>query len=261
MPDRMQDRDKGGAAFDMRDIHSHILFGVDDGSRSLAESQAMLRAAREVGFKEIACTPHFAGSRGAGGAGGSHGAEGAQAQGAHSGRRGRGGREGRFDRELIERNFGELAGFAAQLGVKMRLGFEVHWKALIEAGIEHAPGLRIDGTDLLLLEFSYGSLPPNWQRIVFDLQAMGLQVVIAHPERYAPLQKDSTIAQEMKHMGCLLQLSADFAGRGLFSKSRKTAISLMKHGLVDYIASDAHCAEDYQNYPKAMALWQKKRLR
>jgi protein-tyrosine phosphatase len=215
----------------MHDIHSHILFGVDDGSRSLAESQAMLRAAREVGLRRLVCTPHF------------H----------NSGRR--------FDRALIERNFAELAVYAKQQELELLLGFEVHWKALLETGVEHAPEFCIADSDLLLLEFSYNALPPHWQRLVFELQAMELQVIVAHPERYVPLQRDIAIAQEMSRMGCLLQLSADFAGRGALSASKKTAIALIKHGLVDYIASDAHCVADYQNYPKAIELWEKKRPR
>lgn len=42
----------------MRDIHCHILPGVDDGARDLAMSLEMLRAARSAGVTQIVCTPH-----------------------------------------------------------------------------------------------------------------------------------------------------------------------------------------------------------
>jgi protein-tyrosine phosphatase len=211
----------------MYDIHSHILFDVDDGSQSFEESQEMLHAARAVGIDEIVCTPHFNSLS--------------------------------FNRKRIEENFEVLQAFAEQQGVPMLLGFEVHWKILLETGVEIAPEFCIDGTDMLLLEFSYSLLPPNWQRLITKLQSMGLRVIIAHPERYMPIQKNTKIAKEMRDMGCLLQLSANFAGLGAFSTIKKTALTLIDEGLVDYVASDAHCPADYQEYPKAISLWRKKR--
>jgi protein-tyrosine phosphatase len=211
----------------MRDAHSHILFGVDDGSRSFEESQEMFHAARAVGITKIVCTPHF------------HSSD--------------------FNRKRIEENFEVFKNFAEPYGVETRLGFEVHWRALVEVGIEAAPEFRVSGSNLLLLEFSCGLLPSNWRRLIFELQALGLRIMIAHPERYAPIQKDVSIAEEMRRMGCLLQLSADFVSGGFFSVPRKTAIALIEQGLIDYVASDAHCVADYQDYPKALEIWRKKR--
>ena len=42
----------------MVDIHSHIIFGVDDGSRSLEESLEILAAAAKAGTTDIVGTPH-----------------------------------------------------------------------------------------------------------------------------------------------------------------------------------------------------------
>ena len=43
----------------MIDIHSHILPGIDDGSRSIDETMAMLKEAENAGFREIITTPHY----------------------------------------------------------------------------------------------------------------------------------------------------------------------------------------------------------
>ena len=43
----------------MTDIHSHILFDVDDGSRNLEESIELLKMMQEIGFKNIILTPHY----------------------------------------------------------------------------------------------------------------------------------------------------------------------------------------------------------
>lgn len=209
----------------MFDIHCHILFDVDDGSRDLAESQAMLHAARNSGIDRIVCTPHC--------------------------------RDSHFDYDRIVEHYDVLAAYAQHIGIGMALGFEVYWEKLSEIGTEHAPLLCIEDTNLLLLEFSPAFMPANWQRVIFDLQGMGIQPIIAHPERYRAVQRDIEVAAEMKRMGCLLQLSANFSSGGMRSQSKKAALRLLEEDLIDYVASDAHCPEDYQDYRKAIKIAQK----
>src|SRR6478736_1792299 len=43
----------------MIDLHSHILPGIDDGSRSLDMSLQMARMAVDDGIEVMACTPHI----------------------------------------------------------------------------------------------------------------------------------------------------------------------------------------------------------
>ena len=43
---------------DLIDIHCHILPGVDDGSKSMEESLAMLRIAQQNAIRTIIVTPH-----------------------------------------------------------------------------------------------------------------------------------------------------------------------------------------------------------
>src|SRR5258706_11629635 len=40
------------------DIHSHILYGMDDGSKTLEQSIEMLQMAAAAGTTELVCTPH-----------------------------------------------------------------------------------------------------------------------------------------------------------------------------------------------------------
>ena len=209
----------------MFDLHCHILFDVDDGSNDFAESQAMLNAARKSGIDNIVCTPHCRGSR--------------------------------FDYQRIVDHFDVLSRFAHSQGFQMTLGFEVYWENLISFGIDNASHLCFEGTNLLLLEFGVASLPPNWQRIIYNLQGQGIQPIIAHPERYRPVQNDIGIAEEMKDLGCLMQLSGNFAAGGFRSNSKRAALKLLENDLVDYIASDAHCVEDYADYRKAIKIAQK----
>lgn len=43
----------------MFDIHSHILFGVDDGAKTLNDSIALLKAMKNQGITHVMATPHF----------------------------------------------------------------------------------------------------------------------------------------------------------------------------------------------------------
>ena len=43
----------------MTDVHSHILFGIDDGSRTISESIELLKKLKSVGFNNVILTPHF----------------------------------------------------------------------------------------------------------------------------------------------------------------------------------------------------------
>ena len=204
----------------MLDLHCHIVFDVDDGSTSLGMSVEMLRAAKAAGIDKVVATPHC--------------------------------RWDSFDRDKVERNFDIVADQAFDMGVEMFLGYEVNWRKLLELGIDECSTMNIEGTNLFLLEFSDDSLPPNWQTLVNRVQSRGLQVVVAHPERYAPIQRNVDIAWEMKQMGCYLQLSANFVEDGRFGARRKAATAMLKDGIVDYIASDAHRPDHYAIYTEAM---------
>lgn len=204
----------------MFDIHRHILPSVDDGARTPSETGQMLVAAHNAGINHIVCTPHR--------------------------------RTSKFNLSLIKKQYHAFGVHAAQMGIRTNLGFEVHWKKLAELGVETAQNLCFEDTNLLLLEFSTASLPVNWQRTVYSIQSQGITVIIAHPERYKAVQDNLDIAYEMKNMGCRLQLSANFVEGGRFDKRRRTAKALLKEGLVDYLASDAHRPKHYAVYTKAL---------
>ena len=205
----------------MRDMHCHILPGVDDGSRSLEESLRMLEAAKAAGITSITCTPHC--------------------------------RDPYFDFEAMWQAFYELEDAAG--GFPLQMGFEVNHHKLMELGLAWAEALHFDGSNEFLLELSVGALPSryaDYERTIFALQGMGYEVIIAHPERYVAIQKDIGIAYELVEMGCKLQGSTDFMAGGRFGKERRPAQRMLKAGLYSYLASDAHRIEHYDLYSRAL---------
>lgn len=206
----------------MRDIHSHILPGVDDGASDLDESLAMLEAAKRAGVTSIVCTPHC--------------------------------RNPYYDYDKMWDAFELLQANAD--GFPLQMGFEVNHSKLMELGIEAARYLHFDGSTDFLLELStvadkYDFI--EYERTIYDLQCMGYDVIIAHPERYHAVQKDLDVAKRLIEMGCRLQASADFIAGGRFGREKKPAMRMFEEGMYAFIASDAHKTDHYDLLAEANA--------
>ena len=207
----------------MRDVHCHILPGVDDGARNLDESVSMLRAAHEIGITSITCTPHV--------------------------------RDPYFDYDAMLDAYRLLLPYAQDEGIQLHMGWEVAHTKLVELGMEWASRLSFRGSNEFLLELPAYAQKFHFQeyeRTIFQLQGMGLEVIIAHPERCLAIQQDISLAEDLVRRGCKLQASADFIAGGRFGKERKYAKRLFKEGLYSLIASDAHRAEHYRYFAKAV---------
>ena len=208
----------------VRDIHCHILPGVDDGARDLDESLAMLEAAKQAGVTSIVCTPHC--------------------------------RDPYFDYDAMWDAYELLVAHAD--GFPLQMGFEVNHRKLMELGMQWAEYLHFDGSNEFLLELSSHCTARDfeeYERTIYELQGKGYDVIIAHPERYKAIQKDVSIAERLVRMGCKLQASADFVAGGRFGKEKKPAKKLFDATLYRYIASDAHRVEHYQYLAKAKAAY------
>ncbi|MDO4539100.1 MAG: phosphoesterase [Coriobacteriales bacterium] len=203
----------------MRDMHCHILPGVDDGAQDLEESMAMFEAARRVGITSITCTPHC--------------------------------RDPYFDYLGMWRAFRlfERAVHEVDPNFPLQMGFEVNHRKLMDLGMDWVERLHFDGTNEFLLELSVSASPSrfgDYERTIFQLQGMGLDVIIAHPERYLAIQKDIGIARELANMGCKLQASTDFVKGGRLGREKRPALKMMREGLYTYYASDAHRVKHYK---------------
>lgn len=204
----------------MLDLHCHILPGVDDGSSHLGESVRMLHAAYKADITEIVCTPHC--------------------------------RDPYFDFDAMWDAYNRLAPLSP---IPMRMGFEVNIRKLRELGMKWAPYLCFQDSKTLLLELSTHATKRDfdeYEREIYELQGMGIDVIIAHPERYSAIQEDVSIAERLVRCGCLLQASSDFIKGGRMGKERKPAQRIFEAGLYTHIASDAHCVEHYEAFAEAV---------
>ncbi len=210
----------------MRDLHCHILPAVDDGAVDLRMSLSMLKAARAVGIDEMVCTPHA--------------------------------KSPWFDYIQMIQAFDMFRQIAASEAPEMHvsMGFEVDHAKIVQLGVKQwASYLRFAESSEILLEFELGCVKydfRDYERTIYELQGQGLEVIIAHPERYRAIQEDVGLARGLVESGCKLQASATFVSAGLLSKEKRCARRLFAEGLYSYVASDAHRPEDYALLPRAI---------
>ena len=141
----------------MIDIHSHILPGLDDGSKSLDESVDMLTQASAAGTTDIVASPHA-------------------------------NQEYKFDPLVVEQKIGELQAAAGD-APQIHYGCDFH---LTLENIEDAlrfPGkYSINHRGYLLVEFSDFLIPKTTEEIFARMMNAGLRPIVTHPERNQLLQ-------------------------------------------------------------------------
>ncbi len=202
----------------MIDMHVHILPAVDDGAKDENMTRAMMRRAADAGITFMVATPHVY----------------------------------RVEDQLRNRCMLRIArSIAHENGLALNLGCEFNYRTLRESGTKELDGFCLSGTRCLLLEFSNEHLMPRWDAVISEIMDNGYLPIIAHPERYAYIQRDFGVAQEMSDLGCEMQVDACGLMAGMMSAERRTARKLLKEGMVSYIASDAHMPQDYDDYEKA----------
>lgn len=190
----------------MTDIHSHILYGVDDGAVTLKESLALLMQCAEQGVDGVICTPHQSGSE----------------------RR----------TKLIKDRFAQLCKAAEALPVRLYLGAEIYYYDGMKEALRAGELLTLGGSAYVLVEFSlYGGMT-DIPDAVYELSIMGYRPIVAHAERYGYLSREDFF--NIRENGGLIQVNAHaFSQR----PCRKLLKFLLRNDMLDFVASDCHRAE------------------
>ncbi len=190
----------------MIDLHSHLLPGVDDGSRSLEQSVSVLTRLEAQGVKDIALTPHLLASRAAGGPPPQH-----------------------------DRAYDALRA-AAPAGVSLYRGAEIMLDRPLDPAVAAERQVTINGSRYVLVEFTRLVAAPTVEQALALVVALGLVPVLAHPERYRCLRM--ALARRWKELGALLQVD----GPTLLSPRPRgeRARALVAEGLADIAAGDNH---------------------
>jgi protein-tyrosine phosphatase len=192
----------------MIDFHSHILPGIDDGSKDVATSLLMLNAMKKQGTDTVCATSHFYATQRS------------------------------VDRFLFRRQeaWEKLEEVLPQDAPRILLGAEVLYFPGISR-MEELPRLCLEGTNLFLLEMPFEPWTSHCTQEVRELARQGsVQILMAHIERYFYYQPQS-VWDEFLDLGILMQSNAEFF---LPFKTRRKALKLLENGYIHLLGSDAH---------------------
>lgn len=190
----------------MIDLHSHLLPGVDDGSRTVDQSVGVLRRWEGQGVTAVCLTPHMTVTKAARGV-----------------------------PDDWEDAFGRLA-TAAPTGVKLFRGSEMMLdRPLTEAAADRR--FTIGGTRYLLVEFSRLVAEGSALNALTHVARLGVVPVLAHPERYTSCTPEA-VQRWKGASGAIMQVDATTLVQPRSRGNR--ARQLLAAGLVDILAGDNH---------------------
>ena len=98
--------------------------------------------------------------------------------------------------------------------------------------------LTLNNTNRVLLEFSFTREPEDLLDIIYNFSIKGYEIIVAHVERYLWMTYDKVV--DLKNEGALIQINSDSIIGKTTWKEKRFVRKLLKHHLVDFVASDTH---------------------
>jgi len=197
----------------MKDLHCHLLYGIDDGCKTKEESVRLLKEMSKAGLKELILTPHYVENS-----------------------------NYVCNNKDKEKILVELKKEIKKenIDVKLYLGNEVFYTSHFIELLEKGEIQTLNGSRYLLFEFPLRNRYSGAGEVISHLISKGYIPILAHPERYEEFQEKPDLAEEYLRMGLLLQGNYT----SLFGKYGRAPKKLLKYyikkGWISFLGSDTH---------------------
>ena len=193
------------------DIHSHLLWGIDDGAKTFEDTLRLTKALQGFGISQLITTPHII--------------------------------EHVWDNDLDLINAKKAETVVELRKNQINIPFHAAAEYMMDdhfVQLFQNEKLLTLKDNYVLVEMSYINPPIQLYSILFDLQVAGYIPVLAHPERYLFYHNDLEEYLKLKKAGCRFQLNllsvVGYYGDGI----AKTAEKLLQNGMYDFVGSDVH---------------------
>ena len=209
----------------MIDFHSHIIPGIDDGSRSVEETFNMIDDAKNAGFTDIIMTSHFM---------------------THS-------YEPTTSEILVWKEKLQEVLNSKNIDITLHSGMEVYISSQLKELLKENKLLTIGGSNYLLIEFPLRSLVNYWDYSLYILQSMSIIPIIAHPERYGYVQDNPGLIDDFIEKGALIQCNYGSIIEEYGKRAKHLMKTMLKNHQVHFLGSDCHRQDGvYTKIPKAV---------
>lgn len=207
------------------DIHSHLLPGIDDGSKSIEDTESLMAQMNAMGIQHFITTPHIITNV--------------------------------WDNTEVGISEKLQVTKAELIGKNTFASFNAAAEYMIDSffmkRLETEKLLTLKD-NYLLVEMSYLNPPIQLFDILFEAQLLGYKLILAHPERYLFYTRNLKEYERLKKSGCLFQLnllsSVNYYGIGI----TKTADYLLKNGMIDFVGTDIHHQNHIDAFSRKVAL-------
>ena len=194
------------------DMHSHLIYGVDDGSQSIEESITLIKSLVGFGYEKIITTPHIMSDF----------------------------YKNSKDTLLPKRDEIINRLQLENLSVDFNVAAEYYLDDGFRDKLADKDNLLLIDSKHILVETSYMNEPNNLNTIIFDMLSSGLTPILAHPERYTYMYDSFEKYEELFERGVLFQVNLNSLS-GYYSKPAKDIINkLIDKKMVHFSGTDCH---------------------
>jgi protein-tyrosine phosphatase len=193
------------------DMHSHLIPGIDDGSKSLEESIDLIKRMQALGYMKIITTPHIISDY----------------------------FKNKSETILkgldVLRNELEKQNIPVSIEAAAEYMFDEGFIKKFKTG-----DLLTFGNKYVLLELPWLQAPENLFQIVFDMKLEGYNPILAHPERYSYWHYNFEHYESLKDREILFQINIPSLSGFYSNEVKKICETLIDNNMVEFAGSDLH---------------------
>lgn len=199
------------------DIHNHLLPNIDDGAKTVEETNILITQMKLLNIKAAIATPHTF--------------------------------KGLWNNTKSSIKKAYKIATAANNNQEFLKNYASEY--MLDSSLlneDTKKKLLVLPKNYLLIEISQFNNPLNIYELLFELKNNDYNIILAHPERYIYLQNSLSKFLKLKQFGISFQLNLLSLTGYYGKKTQKTAIKLLENDMYDFTGTDIHSQAEINQF-------------